>query len=102
MFIGTPSKPATRCDRERLTQFGRAMEELGVEMIPGYSPQARGRSEGWNGAWQGRLVELRLAGIADLAAANRHIAAKFLSGLNRQFSQAAAEPGSPLCGRPGR
>lgn len=53
-----------KVDRERLTQFGRAMEELGVEMIPGYSPQARGRSERWNGTWQGRLVaELRRAGI---------------------------------------
>jgi transposase len=88
-------KAGGKVDRERLTQFGRAMEELGVEMIPGYSPQARGRSERWNGTWQGRLVaELRLAGIAEPAAANRYIAAKFLPGLNRQFSQEAAEPGS--------
>ena len=56
-------------DRERLTQFGRAMEELGVEMISGYSPQARGRGKRWNGAFQGRLVaELRLGGIDNLAA----------------------------------
>ena len=95
-------KAGGKVDRERLTQFGRAMEELGVEMIPGYSPQARGRSERWNGNWQGRLVaELRLAGIANLAAANRYIAAKFLPGLNRQFAQEAAEPGSAFVGAQG-
>lgn len=88
-------KAGGKVDRERLTQFGRAMEELGVEMIPGYSPQARGRSERWNGTWQGRLVaELRQAGIDDLAAANRYIAAVFLPEMNRKFSQDPAEPGS--------
>ncbi len=82
-------------DRDRLTQFGRAMEELGVEMIPGYSPQARGRSERWNGTWQGRLVaEMRPAGSTDLGEANRYIAQVFLPGMNRQFAQAAAEEGS--------
>ena len=95
-------KAGGKVDRERLTQFGRAMEELGVEMIPGYSPQARGRSERWNGTWQGRLVaELRLAGITDLDAANHYIAAKFLPGVNRQFSQEAAEPGSAFVGAHG-
>jgi hypothetical protein len=88
-------KAGGKVDRERLTQFGRAMEELGVEMIPGYSPQARGRSERWNGTWQGRLVaELRQAGIDDLADANRYIARVFLPEMNRQFTQAAAEEGS--------
>jgi hypothetical protein len=92
-------KAGGKVDRERLTQFGRAMEELGVEMIPGYSPQARGRSERWNGTWQGRLVaELRLAGIADLAAANHYIATKFLPALNQKFAQEAAEPGSAFVG----
>jgi transposase len=95
-------KAGGKVDRGRLTQFGRAMEELGVEMIPGYSPQARGRSERWNGTWQGRLVaELRLAGIADLAAANRYIAKVFLPGMNHQFSQEAAEPGSAFVGAHG-
>lgn len=96
------AKAGGKVDRERLTQFGRAMEELGVEMIPGYSPQARGRSERWNGTWQGRLVaELRLAGITDLAAANRYIATTFLPGLNRQFAQAPAAPGSAFVGAQG-
>jgi transposase len=95
-------KAGGKVDRERLTQFGRAMEELGVEMIPGYSPQARGRSERWNGTWQGRLVaELRLAGIDNPAAANRYISQVFLPGLNRQFTQEAAEPGSAFVGAQG-
>ena len=86
------AKAGGKVDRERLTQFGRAMEELGVEMIPGYSPQARGRSERWNGTWQGRLVaELRQAGIDDLEAANRYIAQVFLPEMNGQFTQEAAE-----------
>ena len=92
-------KAGGKVDRERLTQFGRAMEELGVEMIPGYSPQARGRSERWNGTWQGRLVaELRQAGIADLVAANRYIAEVFLPEMNRKFAQEPAEPGNAFVG----
>jgi hypothetical protein len=88
-------KAGGKVDRERLTQFGRAMEELGVEMIPGYSPQARGRSERWNGTWQGRLVaELRHAGIDNPAAANRYIAEVFLPEMNEKFAQEASEPGS--------
>ncbi len=53
-----------KVDKHRLTQFGRAMKEVGVQMIAAYSPQARGRSERSFGTWQGRLPqELRLAGI---------------------------------------
>lgn len=76
-----------KVDRENLTQFGRAMEELGVEMIPGYSPQARGRGERWNGTWQGRLVaELRRHGIDTIAEANRYIEEVFLPDMNHRFS----------------
>src|SRR5947209_13253804 len=51
-------------DRTKLTQVGRALAQLGIEHILGYSPQARGRSERMNGTLQGRLVnELRAAGI---------------------------------------
>jgi hypothetical protein len=50
-----------KVDSHRLTQVGRALHELGVQMIPAYSPQARGRSERNFGTWQGRLPqELRL------------------------------------------
>src|SRR6266849_5474217 len=62
-------------DKKRLTQVGRALARLGIEHIPAYSPQARGRSERMFGTLQGRLPkELRLAGIASLEAANRFIA----------------------------
>ena len=44
-----------KVDAERLTQVGRALQELGIRMIPAYSPQARGRSERGFGTWQGRL-----------------------------------------------
>lgn len=57
-------KAGEAVDRSRLTQVGRALKELGIEMIPAYSPQARGRSERAFPTWQGRLPqELRLAGI---------------------------------------
>jgi transposase len=62
-FWLTP-KAGGKIDPHRLTQVGRALRELGVQMIPAYSPQARGRSERNFGTWQGRLPqELRLRGI---------------------------------------
>src|ERR1019366_2699936 len=69
-FFVTP-KAGEKVDKQRLTQVGRAMKELGVQMIPAYSPQARGRSERSFGTWQGRLPqELRLAGITTVEQAN--------------------------------
>jgi transposase len=74
-----------------LTQFGRAMEELGVSLIKAYSPQAKGRIERQWGVFQDRLVvELRLSGAQSLAEANR-VLAGFLSGYNRRFSVAPRE-----------
>lgn len=88
-------KGARRVDKDNLTQFGRAMEELGIEMIPGYSPQARGRGERWNGTWQGRLVsELRLEGIDNIDEANRYIEEVFIPDMNRRFSVEAKNPQS--------
>ena len=56
-------------DRAKLTQVGRALARLGIEHIPAYSPQARGRSERLNRTFQDRLVnELRVAGIAAVPA----------------------------------
>src|SRR6185436_3570376 len=66
-------------DKTRLTQVGRALARLGVEHIPAYSPQARGRSERLNRTFQDRLVnELRVAGITTLAAANAYLTDTFL------------------------
>ena len=75
------------------TQFGRAMEQLGVELILAHSPQAKGRVERMNGVLQDRLVKaLRLAGISDLDEANAYLAKTYLAAHHRKFQvQAASE-----------
>ena len=76
--------------QEPRTQFGRAMEQLGVEVIMAHSPQAKGRVERRNGLLQDRLVkEMRLAGISEVAAANRFLEQQYLPALNRQFTVSA-------------
>ena len=73
-------------DKHRLTQVGRAMKELGVQMIAAYSPQARGRSERSFGTWQGRLPqELRLAGITTVEGANRFLRERYIGEFNAKF-----------------
>jgi hypothetical protein len=68
------------------TQFGRAMEELGVELILANSPQAKGRVERMNGTLQDRLVKaLRLENINDLEAGNKYLTQRFLPAFNRRF-----------------
>jgi hypothetical protein len=75
---------------EPLTQFGRAMQTLGVAIIGAHSPQAKGRVERANGTLQDRLVkELKLAGITTIAAANVFLE-KFLEDYNERFSQPPA------------
>jgi hypothetical protein len=82
-----------KADRTKLTQVGRALAQLGIEHILGYSPQARGRSERMNGTLQGRLVnELRVAGITTVAAANRYLRERFLPEFNAEFSRPPADP----------
>jgi transposase len=72
---------------ERPTQFGRAMKELEVELIPAGSPQAKGRVERRHAVFQDRLVkELRLRRIDDMAGANALLEASFLADLNRRFA----------------
>ena len=100
-FFLTP-KAGEAVDRERRTQVGRALQELGIQMIPAYSPQARGRSERNFSTWQGRLPqELRLAGINTVEAANRFLREHYIEEFNRHFAVRAAEPGSAFlhCGR---
>jgi hypothetical protein len=84
-----------KVDKHRLTQVGRAMKELGVQMIAAYSPQARGRSERSFGTWQGRLPqELRLAGITTVEGANAFLRELYIREFNEKFSVAAAEKGT--------
>src|SRR5258708_7100969 len=90
-------------DRQRMTQIGRAMRELDVEMIPAYSPQARGRSERNFGTWQGRLPqELRMRGITTVEEANRFLRESYIAELNRKFSVPAAQPESAFVPASGR
>ena len=75
------------------TQFGRAMEQLGIKLILANSPQAKGRVERMNGTLQDRLVKaMRLAGISDRESANRFLDGKYLPAFHRQFARAAASP----------
>jgi transposase len=75
------------------TQFGRALEELGITSIAARSPQAKGRVERLNATLQDRLVqELRLAGITDIKAGNRFLTAYF-KRFNARFAAKAEEPG---------
>ena len=84
-----------KVDRTKLTQFGRAMRQLGIEMIPAYSPEARGRSERAFGTHQGRLPqELALAGITSMAQANQYLTKTYLPAFNAEFAQPAMEQGS--------
>ncbi len=93
-FWQTP-KEGELVDRQRLTQVGRAMRDLGIEMIPAYSPQARGRSERNFGTWQRRLPqELRLRGITTVEEANRFLREQYIAEFNRKFSVPAAQPES--------
>ena len=88
-------KEGEKVDKHRLTQVGRAMKELGVQMIAAYSPQARGRSERSFGTWQGRLPqELRLAGITTVDRANVFLREQYIGEFNIKFSVAAEEKGT--------
>ena len=88
-------KAGGKVDRDNPTQVGRALSQLGIELIPAYSPEARGRSERMFGTLQGRLPqELRLAGIESMEAANRFLRETFLPEHNRRFAITPEEPGS--------
>ncbi len=93
-FFVTP-KADEPVDHTRLTQVGRALRQLGIQMIPAYSPQARGRSERGFGTWQGRLPpELRLRQITTATAANRFLREEYLKEFNYRFSVKASERGT--------
>jgi len=93
-FFLTP-KTGEPVDHNRVTQVGRALRELGIQLIPAYSPQARGRSERGFGTWQGRLPqELRLRGLTTIEAANQFLRAHYISEFNQRFMVKAAERGT--------
>jgi transposase len=93
-FWLTP-KAGEAVDPQRLTQVGRALRELGIQMIPAYSPQARGRSERNFSTWQGRLPqELRLRGITSLDDANTFLRQRYIAEFNRRFQVKPEQAGS--------
>jgi transposase len=84
-----------KVDKVNLTQFGRAMRQLGIEMIPAYSPEARGRSERAFRTHQDRLVkELALAGITEMNEANAYIRDVYLPAFNDEFAVPPEESAS--------
>ena len=90
-----------KVDKSHPTQFGRALQQLGIEMIPAYSPEARGRSERAFRTHQERLVrELALAEITDMAAANQYLQTVYLPAYNEEFMHPATEDGSAFVACP--
>ena len=74
-------------DRDNPTQVGRALQQLGIELIAAYSPEARGRSERMFGTLQKRLPqELRLKGITTMDEANRFLREEYLARHNARFA----------------
>jgi hypothetical protein len=85
-------KAGGKVSKTVLTQVGEALDRLGVEHIPSYSPQGRGRSERMNRTLQDRLVnELRVAGITTVEAANRYLRERYIPTHNAEFSCEAAD-----------
>jgi transposase len=93
-FFLTP-KAGEAVDRQRLTQVGRALSDLGIRLIPSYSPQARGRGERNFQTWQGRLPqELRLRQIQTVEQANHFLRKSYLREFNRKFTVPTSEVGT--------
>ncbi len=88
-------KEGGKVSKTQITQFGRAMSQLGIEMIPAYSPEARGRSERNFGTHQGRLPqELAFHHITTMAAANRYLTQVYTPAFNAEFMHPPTEEGS--------
>ena len=84
-----------KVDKTRLTQVHRAVQQLGITLIPAYSPEARGRSERVFRTLQDRLPkEWALAGITDMVAANRYLGKQVLPAYNQRFAVPASEAGT--------
>jgi hypothetical protein len=93
-YFHTP-KAGEAVSKTQLTQVGRALKQLGIEHIPAYSPEARGRSERAFRTLQDRLPkELALAGITTVEAANRWLAETYIPQHNAAFAVAAEQDGS--------
>jgi hypothetical protein len=84
-----------KVSKTQLTQFGRAMNQLGVQMIPSYCPEARGRIERAFRTHQDRLPkELAHHGITTIEEANRYLSHVYLPVFNAEFMRPAAQEGT--------
>jgi transposase InsO family protein len=93
-YFYTP-KAGEPVDKTRLTQVGRALKQLGIEHIPSYCPEGRGRMERLFGTLQSRLPPLmRQEELASIAAANHWLATVYIPHHNARFALAAAEAGT--------
>ena len=93
-FVHTP-KAGEPPDRSHKTQIEQVLDELGIELIVAYSPEARGRSERAFGTMQGRLVpELRKACITTYEEANRYLSEIYISKYNKRFGVKPEERGT--------
>lgn len=89
------TKAGDQVNKERLTQIGRALQELSIKHIPSYSPQARGRCERLNETLQGRIPqELRLRGIKTLDAANKYLKTEYIKEHNKRFAVKSEQEGT--------
>lgn len=87
--------------KDNLTQIGRALQELGIQHIPAYSAQARGRSERLNETLQGRIPqELRLRDIKTPKEANKYLKSEYLKEHNRRFAIKPEQQGSAFTALP--
>ena len=99
-YFETP-QAGGRVSKTVLTQFGRALKQLGIEHIPAYSPQARGRSERLFGTLQDRLPkDLALAGITTLEAANQWLRDVYIAEHNARFAVVAEQEGTAFIADP--
>jgi transposase len=90
-------------DRQKPTQVARALEQLGIELILAYSPQARGRCERLFGTWQGRLPqEFRLRHITTVEAANEFLRQDWIALHDANFSVEAEQTGTAFLPYPGK
>lgn len=97
----TTPKEGAPVDKEHRTQFGRALHQLGIDMIPAYSPEARGRSERAFRTHQDRLPkELAAQGITDMPQANRYLKEIYMPAFNAEFMVSAHESGSAFVSMP--
>src|SRR3954470_16407466 len=90
-----PPKAGEPVDKTCLTQVGRALKQLGIEHIPSYCPEGRGRMERLFGTLQSRLPPLmRQEGLASIEAANRWLTTVYIPHHNTRFAVAPAEEGT--------